>query len=301
MSYKRRSPRKAIIKSLRTVGGVASRDKIKALIADDETNSFSHSDVFDSITSRNGNQYVPFNFDFNFALQELAVIGYVEALHRGADIVLTEKGRTVDLAIHPDTAEERQWSEYWENKNKLRLATKKANDSGLKSDDITLLADDTVAVEEQWQVQLLAQLKSFSPTKFESFARLLISKMGVSIDKQKGIVATGDHGIDGYGYFESDEFRTSRVAIQAKRYTDQAISEPLIDNFKGAMDSFNAEYGIFITTTYFTETAKQKAIQGNRTVTLIDGQRIVELVERYQLHVTPVQTFALDDYYFEQD
>lgn len=67
------------------------------------------------------------------------------------------------------------------------------------------------------------------------------------------------------------------------------------------MDSFNAEYGIFVTTSYYTDTAKRIAMKGNRTVTLIDGQELTDLIEKYQLHIKPVTTYALDDYYFEKD
>lgn len=42
-------------------------------------------------------------------------------------------------------------------------------------------------------------------------------------------------------------------------------------------------------------------MQGNNTVTLIDGQQLADLVEKYQLHITPVHTYALDDYSFEKD
>jgi restriction system protein len=71
------------------------------------------------------------------------------------------------------------------------------------------------------------------------------------------------------------------------------VSAPEIDKFKGAMNGFNAEYGIFITTTSFTEAAQKKSVQGGNTVTLISGQDIAELVERYQLHITPVNTYRL--------
>ena len=166
----------------------------------------------------------------------------------------------------------------------------------------TTTADDMEDTDNtNWKLQLIEQLKQFEPGKFESFSRLLISKMGVSIDKKRGVVRSSDHGIDGFGYFVSDEFRTSRVAIQCKRYTNKSVSEPEIDSFKGVMDSFNAEYGIFITTSHFTDRAKKKAMQGNNTVTLIDGQQLADLVEKYQLHITPVHTYALDDYYFEKD
>ena len=69
--------------------------------------------------------------------------------------------------------------------------------------------------------------------------------------------------------------------MQCKRYTDNPVSEPEIDKFKGVMMSFNADYGIFITTSYFTKQAQSKAVQGGNTVTLIDGQRLVELIEKY--------------------
>ena len=47
--------------------------------------------------------------------------------------------------------------------------------------------------------------------------------------------------------------------------------------------------------------AQAKAVQGGNTVTLIDGQRLVDLIEKYQLHITPVQTYVLNDYYFQKD
>ena len=47
--------------------------------------------------------------------------------------------------------------------------------------------------------------------------------------------------------------------------------------------------------------AQAKAVQGGNTVTLIDGQRLVELIEKYQLHITPRKTYTLDDYYFQKD
>lgn len=47
--------------------------------------------------------------------------------------------------------------------------------------------------------------------------------MGVKLDKTKGMILSGDGGIDGFGYFESDEFRTSRVAIQEKGIQRQAF------------------------------------------------------------------------------
>lgn len=60
-------------------------------------------------------------------------------------------------------------------------------------------------------------LKSMSPQKFETFARGLVKEMGVKLDEKIGVSYTNDGGLDGFGYITStDDFRTNRVAIQAK-------------------------------------------------------------------------------------
>lgn len=75
--------------------------------------------------------------------------------------------------------------------------------------------------------------------------------MGVIIDKNCGVVCLVDYGIDGFGYFKFDEFCISWVVIQCKWYMQDQVFEFEIDKFKGVMDSFNVEYGIFVIISYF--------------------------------------------------
>lgn len=302
MAYKRRSVEKAIVLALRDLGGSASRKIIRKSMADNEYDGLSYNDVYSTKQGKTGT-YSPFMFDFNFGIKNLYSVGYIEEPQRGQDITLTQLGQNDSLEDYPRPEQEHAINSYWERATKTRKKRKKLKQQeGTDSevDQLTNSGDKEDTENTNWKLQLIDQLKKFDPSKFESFSRLLISKMGVSIDKHRGVVRSGDHGIDGFGYFMSDEFRTSRVAIQCKRYTDGTVTEPEIDKFKGVMDSFNAEYGIFITTSHFTDRAKIKATQGNNTVTLIDGQQLADLVEKYELHITPIHTYALDDYYFEQ-
>lgn len=299
--YKRRGVEKAIIMALRGLGGTASRKKIRRTIAENEYDGLTYEQVFYTKKAKTG-MYSPFLFDFNFGLKNLWIVGYVEDLKRGQDVVLTDLGRVSIIENYPSKEQQNKIAEYWNHKNQLRAERNKAKKITEEDEDESIdSSDEQDSADNDWKTQLLDQIKKFSPAKFESFSRLLISKMGVSIDKVQGVKLSGDHGIDGFGYFRSDEFRTSRVAIQCKRYTSGAVGESEIRDFKGTMDSFNAEYGIFVTTSYYTDTAKKIAIQGNRTVTLIDGQELTDLVEKYQLHIKPVTTYSLDDYYFEKD
>lgn len=298
--YRRRNAEAAILRALKSLGGSASRDALRDSIAEDTESGFTYEDVFNRVTSRNGKKYNPFDFDFNFGINNLYATGYVEKPERMKDIILTEQGRLRQSINFPTDKEKAIIDRYW--KKRIAINREKRNS---KAKDVTDPVDETEDVDnadnENWKSELIDQLNSFTPGKFESFSRLLISKMGVKIDEKRGKIEFHDHGIDGFGYFESDEFRTTRVAIQSKKFANNSVSEPDIDKFKGVMDSFNAEYGIFITTSYFTDSAKKKAVQGSKSVTLVDGRRIAELVAKYQLHVTPVETFTLDDYYFQKD
>ena len=101
--YKRNADNvgKYILKVLQTLGGSASRQSIKEGIVDDEEIDISYADVFETITSKKGTAYIPFNMDFNFSLVNLLNCGYIQAYDRGGDIVLTEKGRSVETSLYP--------------------------------------------------------------------------------------------------------------------------------------------------------------------------------------------------------
>ena len=103
--------------------------------------------------------------------------------------------------------------------------------------------------------------------------------------------------IDGYGYHvDQNDFRTTRVVIQCKRYNANPVTEPEINQFLGAMNKYQANYGVFITNSRFTNAARSAAREGS-PITLIDGNDLVKLVIRYELYITPVKTYVLDDFY----
>ena len=104
---------------------------------------------------------------------------------------------------------------------------------------------------------------------------------------------------EGIAYTDDDDFRTTRVVIQCKRYNTAPVSEPDINQFLGAMNKFQADYGVFITNSRFTNAAREAAREGT-PITLIDGNDLVRLVIKYELYITPVTTYVLDDFYDEE-
>ena len=138
-----------------------------------------------------------------------------------------------------------------------------------------------------------------SPAKFEQFSRALLTKMGVEFTNE-GVQISNDGGIDGFGYHKDyNDFRTTRVVIQCKRYNTGPVSEPDINQFLGAMNKYKADYGVFITNSRFTNTAREASRAGT-PITLIDGNDLIRLIIKYELFITPITTYVLDEFYDEE-
>jgi restriction system protein len=117
-TYQRREAGRQMLDALSTLGGSASREAIKKSMADDKNSGFSYEDIFEPITSKSGQNYIPFNFDFNFGLRNLWVLGYIEEPKRGADITLTEKGRSKSHDAFPTEREQARIKTYWLQKHR---------------------------------------------------------------------------------------------------------------------------------------------------------------------------------------
>ena len=271
---------KPILKVLQDAGGQLERSEIKERIADLDDQIAEYAEKV-TISKKKGNTYKEFNFKFNFAVKDLLFNGLV-TFSRSSPVVLTEKGENLDL----DTldvwkiieASKTHWEELSENRKK--------KDFDLNDSEEETQAEEKI--KDDFKDTLLTAIAKMSPKKFEVFSRALLNKMGVEFT-EKGVQVSNDGGIDGYGYHvDRNDFRTTRVVIQCKRYNVGPVSEPEINQFLGAMNKYQADYGVFITNGRFTSAAKTAAKEGS-PITLIDGNELVRLVIRYELYLKPVQ------------
>ena len=79
---------------------------------------------------------------------------------------------------------------------------------------------------------------------------------------------------------------------------EREVMETDINQFLGAMNKYQADYGVFITNSRFTNKAREAAREGT-PITLIDGNDLIRLVIKYELYITPVTTYVLDGFYTE--
>lgn len=282
-----------ILKSMHRLGGQVTRKEIREDIHDN-SNTISEDEVDKiKVSKKTGNKYSPFAWTLNYAIKYLIMTGYLT--QDGRLLELSEKGRNVDLSSFDGARDVRLVVEEMLEKQKQGKASDSEQSNIDDSDD-----SDSDEIEEPWRQQLLDALIKMNPKKFELFCRGLLTKMGIDVDGKKGVQYVADGGIDGFGYVRSDDYRTTRVALQAKRWQGK-VSAPEIDKFRGAMDKFNAEFGIFITNSDFTREAVKTAREGTRIITLINGYQICDLVAKYNYYVEPVTTYRLKDFYLDKD
>lgn len=265
--------------SLRHLGGKASRKEIKREIRD-HSDKISESTVDERrVSKKSGRKYSPFEYRFNFSIKHLIKAGFISTADNKT-LELTNKGLSVNVEFMDIDKDVRSISEE---------AVKKESKLQVEEDDKA----------ELWREELLTALKSMSPRKFEIFCNGLLKRMGVDLDNNIGTKYSADGGLDGFGYVTSDDFRTTRVALQCKRWQNN-VQSPEIDKFRGAMDKYNAEFGIFITTSDFSRTAKENSRVGTRVITLVNGDDICDLVAKYNFFVEPVTTYKLQSFYTEK-
>ncbi len=153
--------------------------------------------------------------------------------------------------------------------------------------------------------ELLSRLRSGDPYFFEHavIALLKAMKYGGSEEDVQHLGRSGDGGVD--GVINQDVLGLHRVFIQAKRYAEgSTVGSPDLQKFVGALADKGATQGAFVTTSTFSEPARQYAdkVSANTRIVLIDGSRLAELMIQYSVGVQVKQVYELveiDEDFFE--
>ena len=293
---------KPILKMLKDNGGeLASSQDINDLLP--KYTDFTEDEVNYSEITKKGNNYHPSWFGRNFALVNLREAGLIDVV-RGRDIKLTPLGQSFDIdALDLNRDIYAKTAPYWEKKNaerKLKLESKNQPTEEISDNDEDDSVDD-VAVDDSWVQEILDKVKSLSWQEFERFCRGLLKAMKFDIDDLKGQKLSGDFGIDGFGYkTDKDSLRTSRVCIQCKSFSsNHPVSVDDVNSLRGAIDTNHADYGILMTTSYFSDQAHKAAKMGSSDITLIDGNDLVQLMAKLEYKVHPITIYKADAKYFD--
>lgn len=132
-----------------------------------------------------------------------------------------------------------------------------------------------------WKGQLLDALMDMTPDGFERLAKRLLRE--ADFDSVNVTGQSGDGGIDGLGVYRLG-LVSFPVFFQCKRYRG-SVGPGAVRDFRGAMAG-RGDKGLLITTGTFTADAKREATRdGAPAIDLIDGDRLCDLLKRYDLGV----------------
>lgn len=151
-------------------------------------------------------------------------------------------------------------------------------------------------------LELRKKIIEQTPAYFEKLVVELLVKMGYggSIkDAGRATKLTNDAGID--GIIKEDKLGLDVIYIQAKRWDNQPVGRPDIQSFVGALDGQRANKGIFITTSRFSDSAKEYVKNITKKVILIDGEELADYMIEYGLGVSTSVVYEvkkIDNDYF---
>ncbi len=234
-----------------------------------------------ALTNKNGGSKV--ENEIHWARNDLKDLGLLDGSTRGV-WRLTEDGAKKRLDVDSARAIRLELRDIRKQHGILRRATNRSEEVATSFEH-----------DEGESSSLLTVLMSLSPAGFERLSQLILREAGFSEVHVTG--KSGDGGIDGHGILQVNELVSFRVLFQCKRYRD-AVGPSYIRDFRGAMTG-RADKGIILTTSSFTREAENEATRdGAPPIELVDGSRLVKLMERLGIGVTPRTVFDVDDDFF---
>lgn len=200
---------------------------------------------------------------------------------------LTERGRSTVLTLEQAREISLKWVKIFQEQRRA-----KANKAEPSEE---VVAEATGATSNDYRSAVLDRLLKIPASGFERLCQRLLREAGFTQVVVTG--STGDGGIDGYGTLSVNPLVSFKVLFQCKRYS-KSVAPSHVRDFRGAMAG-RADKGIILTTGTFTAEARREASRdGVPPIELIDGDKLVDMLEQLELGLRAVKTYEVDNAFF---
>jgi restriction system protein len=270
-----------LLKALRGLGGSAKAEEAVDRVAEDLKLA---DDVLNETLPSGGSR---FRNQVAWARFYLVREGLIDSSKHGV-WSLTEKGFKTDLTLEQSRETFLKWVKLFQEQRKNKE----------KSEPIAeQIAEGTGALSKDYRQEVLATMLALPPAGFERLSQRLLRESGFTQVAVTG--QSGDGGIDGFGILQINPLVSFKVLFQCKRYAKSVVPSQVRD-FRGAM-SGRADKGIIITTGTFTQEAKREATRdGAPPIELIDGEKLIDMLETLELGLRPVKTYEVEQSFFNE-
>lgn len=164
-----------------------------------------------------------------------------------------------------------------------------------------LMEDGYKIILEELGHDLLERVRNTTPAFFESIVLQLLSNMGYGHGEVTG--RSGDGGID--GIVNQDKLGLDKIFFQAKRFGETTpVTASMLRDFVGTLELRGANKGVFITASKFPTNAGQTIRGSHKSIILIDGSRLVQLMIDYNVGVNSHKLYEIkriDSDFFSED
>lgn len=271
-----------VLAALQKLGGSGKPDEVVERIATDlGLSDEEQNDLLPSGESRFRNQVAWARF---YLVRE----GLVGSSKRGV-WNLTEQGQTTTLTNAQAREIFLRWVKIFQEQRKAKAA---------ETEPIAeQVAEGTGTPSKDYRAETLELLLGLPPAGFERLSQRLLREARFTQVNVTG--QSGDGGIDGYGTLQINPLVSMKVLFQCKRYT-KSVSPSHVRDFRGAMAG-RADKGIIVTTGTFTAEARREASRdGVSPIELIDGERLIDMLESLELGLNPVTTYEVNHAFFSE-
>jgi restriction system protein len=152
--------------------------------------------------------------------------------------------------------------------------------------------------------ELLDRVKHAPPQFFEELVVDLLVTMGYGGSRKDAgqvVGQSGDGGID--GIIKEDKLGLDAIYVQAKRW-ENTVGRPTIQAFAGSLEGQRARKGVLITTSQFSQDARDYVSRIEKKIVLIDGEQLAQLMIDHNVGVAEVTRYVVKridlDYFSEE-
>lgn len=162
----------------------------------------------------------------------------------------------------------------WNKENKLKKEKEEPTDTDIEVQETTNLEE----LESQARAGIKEHIDNKNPYEFQDMVAALLRAMGyyTPFVAPKG----KDGGVDVIAYLDALGAKTPRIKVQVKHYKDTPIAVHEVRGLIGILR--DGDIGLFVTSSTFSQPARDAAMTSTTYVKLIDGNDFIELwMEHY--------------------
>jgi restriction system protein len=230
----------------------------------------------------------------SWAIVYLRKAGLLENNGRGV-FCITERGRDV-LRTKPRRIDIKflsQFPEFQNFRKRSQIPTVAEVDEEPEQTPQEILEASYQNLRSELAQDLLQRVKAAPPRFFEQLVVDLLVSMGYGgsrRDAGQAIGQTGDGGID--GIIKEDKLGLDVVYVQAKRW-ETTVGRPVVQAFAGSLEGQRARKGVLLTTSQFSQDAKEYVSRIEKKIVLIDGEQLAQYMIDYGVGVAEVASYVV--------